>query len=78
LPFQGSRRPLPQSYYAYPAQQKNGTGEHFPMPNPMPMSPPANLNPQQQPVSNQSINPDTQGSAVGSAIPLPVRSISMN
>ena len=77
LPFQGSRQPLPQSYYAYPARQQNGTGQNFPMPNPMPITPPANLNPQ-QPASNQSINPDTQGSAVGSAIPVPVRTISMN
>ena len=34
MPFQGSRRPLPQSYFAYPAQQPQQPHQQAPLPPP--------------------------------------------
>jgi hypothetical protein len=71
MKYPGSVAPLPQSYYAYPVQQApsyNSGGIPAPTPaTPYPL----------QPTPIQQINPDTQGSAVGSTTQLPIRTFSM-
>ena len=53
LPFQGSRAPLPPSYYAYPARRANGNTSYGlvpPIPSPVPLVAPSAL-----PANNYSV-----------------------
>lgn len=79
LPFQGSKAPLPPSYYSYPIQQQaRDYNNPIPMPSyQMPaIAPDTNYSmPPVVPVEN--IKLDTQGSAVGSNIKSPVSDLSM-
>lgn len=74
MPFPGSRAPLPQSYFAYPAEQPApGYSQDIPMPAP--------VNPQATPFQGQPVpaqhNPDNQGSAVINAPYLLVPALTM-
>ncbi len=84
LPFQGSKAPLPPSYYAYPAQQQQRAidyGATIPMPIQMPsISSPASspaTNYPAQPEPKEVLKPDTHGSAIGSNASVPVSAFSM-
>ncbi len=60
MPFQGSKAPLPQSYYAYPAIPTPGlTPESIPMPEP------SNLPEITVPISNGVIEPQSDNSSQG-------------
>ncbi|WP_299873291.1 hypothetical protein [uncultured Cocleimonas sp.] len=76
MPFPGSRAPLPQSYFAYPAEQQTPDySQDIPMP--APVSPPgSNYQMQQAPMQQQV--PNNQGSAVINTPYLTLPAISMN
>lgn len=76
MPFPGSRAPLPQSYFAYPAEQRApGFSQDIPMPAPVL---PQGSNYQVQPAPIQQQDPNNQGSAVINAPYLTLPAISMN
>lgn len=61
MPFQGSRNPLPQSYFAYPAVQNSNNGLDIPVPAPSNIPQivlPPNQNIDIQPQTTQNIQTD--------------------
>ena len=77
MPFPGSRAPLPQSYFAYPAEQRApGYSQDIPMP--APISPPGSIYQGQPPAPMQQQDPNNQGSAVINTPHLTLPAISMN
>ncbi len=69
MPFQGSKEPLPPSYYAIPAQQPPPSyGNMIPPPIPMPTGPSYNI---QAPIIAPVIPPQSMGGTIVES-PLPV------
>lgn len=85
MPFQGSKEPLPQSYFAYPVQTPFSPGENgvdYPLPAPIPFNPPgsgfAPFDIPAVPAQDVNLNLGPQSSVVDSFSPVPARSLSMN